>query len=78
MQFTLEISSEITIVETLAGTFTRDNLTLADAPLMSMTCTNNCDDELWIILGNLTFDVRNSFKNRVTNNATNLICKTDA
>ena len=52
------MTTNFTIVETLTGLFTRNNLTLNDPPLMSINCTSNCGDKMIIRFGRLEIDVR--------------------
>ena len=57
-QTTLVMTADVTVVETVTGLFERRNLTVQDAPLVSIECTNNCGPEMWIVLRRLTIVVR--------------------
>ena len=56
-QLSYETTPSFTVVETMTAMFTRINLTLVDAPLVSINCTSNCGSKMHFVLGDMVLDV---------------------
>ena len=56
-QVVMEMDAEHTVVDVTTGKFHRHTLSLHDPPLVSINCTSNCGEVMYIVLGNLTINV---------------------
>ena len=60
VQLSYAMTSDYTVVETLTGLFSRQNLTLIDPPLLAINCSANCGEKVHFSLGDLVLDVSRS------------------